>query len=147
VIESALIWLGLAAVLLIIEALTAGLTTIWFAGGALVAAVTAYLGVGAGVQLLLFLCVSLLLLIFTRPLAMRFMDKGITKTNVNSLIGTRAVVTKEINNLAQTGQVRINDIEWTARSSSEKVIIPEKTIVEIEAVNGVKLIVHAYKEE
>jgi membrane protein implicated in regulation of membrane protease activity len=75
------------------------------------------------------------------------MDKGITKTNVNSLIGTRAVVTKEINNLAQTGQVRINDIEWTARSSSEKVIIPEKTIVEIEAVNGVKLIVHAYKEE
>jgi membrane protein implicated in regulation of membrane protease activity len=147
VIESALIWLGLAAVLLIIEALTAGLTTIWFAGGALVAAVTAYLGVGTGVQLLLFLCVSLLLLIFTRPLAMRFMDKGITKTNVNSLIGTRAVVTKEINNLAQTGQVRINDIEWTARSSSEKVIIPEKTIVEIEAVNGVKLIVHAYKEE
>jgi membrane protein implicated in regulation of membrane protease activity len=141
-----LIWLGVVALLLIIEAITAGLTTIWFAGGALLAALAALMGAGLGFQLLLFLCVSLLLLIFTRPLAMRFMNKGVTKTNVNSLIGTRAVVTKEINNLAQTGQVRINDIEWTARSSKDDILIPEKTIVEIEAVKGVKLIVHVYKE-
>ena len=130
-----LLWLIVLAVLLIIEAITVGLTTIWFAGGALIAAVLSWMGMGIAVQWGAFL------LIFTRPLAVRYMNRGMTKTNVDSLIGEKAVVIQEINNLAQTGQVRINDIEWMARTVSDEELIPAHTVVEIEAVRGVKLIV------
>lgn len=132
-----LMWLIVLAVFLVIEAITVGLTTIWFAGGA---------GAGILVQWILFLVISLVLLIFTRPLAVRYMNKGVPKTNVNSLIGEKAVVIQKINNLEQTGQVRINDIEWMARTSSDEVTIPEQTVVTIEAVQGVKLIVKEEKE-
>ena len=141
-----LLWLIVLAVLLIIEAITVGLTTIWFAGGALIAAVLSWMGMGIAVQWGVFLLISLVLLIFTRPLAVRYMNKGVSKTNVNSLIGEKAVVIQPINNLAQTGQVRINDIEWMARTSSDEVTIPEQAVVTIEAVQGVKLIVKEEKE-
>lgn len=139
-----IMWLILLACFLVVEAITVGLTTIWFAGGALVAAIASGLGAGILIQWVLFLIVSLALLIFTRPMAVRYMNKGVPKTNVNSLIGERAVVIQKINNLEQTGQVRINDIEWMARTSSHEVTIPEHAIVTIEDVQGVKLIV---KEE
>lgn len=136
-----IMWLILLACFLVVEAITVGLTTIWFAGGALVAAIASGLGAGILIQWVLFLIVSLALLIFTRPMAVRYMNKGVPKTNVNSLIGERAVVIQKINNLEQTGQVRINDIEWMARTSSDEVTIPEHAIVTIEDVQGVKLIV------
>ena len=79
-----LIWLGILALLLVVEAITAGLTTIWFAGGALVAAIACYAGANLTVQILLFLCVSLVLLIFTRPLAMKYFNKETIQTNANS---------------------------------------------------------------
>ena len=139
-----IMWLILLACFLVVEAITVGLTTIRFAGGALVAAIASGLGAGILIQWVLFLIVSLALLIFTRPMAVRYMNKGVPKTNVNSLIGERAVVIQKINNLEQTGQVRINDIEWMARTSSDEVTIPEHAIVTIEDVQGVKLIV---KEE
>lgn len=142
-----LLWLIVLAVLLVIEAITVGLTTIWFAGGALIAAIASGLGADILVQWILFLVISLILLIFTRPLALRYMNKGMPKTNVNSLIGKKAVVVQTVNNLEQTGQVRINDIEWMARASSDGVTIPEQTIVTIEAVQGVKLIVKEEKED
>lgn len=139
-----IMWLILLACFLVVEAITVGLTTIWFAGGALVAAIASGLGAGILIQWVLFLIVSLALLIFTRPMAVRYMNKGVPKTNVNSLIGERAVVIQKINNLEQSGQVRINDIEWMARTSSDEVTIPEHAVVTIEDVQGVKLIV---KEE
>ena len=142
-----IIWLVILAFLLAIDAATAGLTTIWFAGGALVSAVAAYLGADIWLQILLFLGVSILLLIFTRPLAVRYMNKNLEKTNVNSLIGKKAVVTREIHNLAQTGQVRINDVEWMARSLSDEEIIPADTIVRIEEIRGVTLYVKEFKED
>ena len=141
-----LLWLGILAVLLIIEAATVGLVTVWFAGGALAAAIASGAGAGAVTQWLLFLAVSLVLF-FTRPLAVRYMKRGIPRTNVNSLIGKKAVVIQKIDNLSQTGQVRINDIEWMARTESDGEKIPEESVVEIEAVRGVKLIVKKCKEE
>ena len=141
-----IMWLILLACFLVVEAITVGLTTIWFAGGALVAAIASGLGAGILIQWVLFLIVSLALLIFTRPMAVRYMNKGVPKTNVNSLIGERAVVIQKINNLEQSGQVRINDIEWMARTSSDEVTIPEHAIVTIEDVQGVKLIVKEEKE-
>lgn len=141
-----LIWLALLAAFLIIEAITTGLTTIWFAGGALVAVIASYLGAGLILQLLLFLVVSVVLLIFTRPLALRYMNKDLEKTNVNSLLGKTAVVTQEIDNLTQTGQVRINDIEWMARTSEDGQKIAENAVVKVVEVHGVRLIVEEIKE-
>ena len=136
-----IMWLGILAVLLVIEGLTTALTTIWFAGGALIAAIAAGLGLGIVPQLLLFFCVSLVLLLFTRPAALKLMNKGTEKTNVEGLLGKSAVVIQQIDTLAQTGQVRINDIEWMARTSDDSVTIPVGTVVVIEAVHGVRLIV------
>lgn len=141
------IWLGILAFLLIVEAVTAGLTTIWFAGGALVAAVAAYAGAGFAIQVILFLVVSLILVIFTRPVALRIMNREVEGTNVNSLPGKRAVVTRDIDNLAQTGQVRLNDVEWTARANRDDHIIPQGTVVKILEVKGVKLIVEEWTKE
>ena len=142
-----LVWLGILAILLVIEAITVGLTTVWFAGGALIACIASWLGFGIVVQLLLFFGVSVVLLIFTRPLAVRYMNKGVEKTNAESLLGKRAVVIQQINNLAQTGQVRINDIEWTARTADDSIQIPAGAVVEIEEIRGVKLIVKELSKE
>lgn len=142
-----IMWLIVLAILLIIEAITVGLTTIWFAGGALTAAIASELGAGILVQWILFLIVSLILLIFTRPIAVRYMNKGISRTNINSMIGKRAVVIQKISNLEQSGQVRINDVEWMARCASDGTIIQEHAIVVIEDVQGVKLIVREEKED
>ena len=139
-------WLILFAILLAVEIFTLGLTTIWFAGGALAAAVAALLGGNLVTQVILFLVVSLLLLVFTRPLAVKYMNRGLEKTNVNDLPGRTAVVTEEIDNLAQTGRLRINDIEWTARAEKDNVVIPAGAIVEITEVRGVKVIVKEMKE-
>lgn len=141
-----MIWLAILAVCLVIEALTAGLTTIWFAGGALVAGIAAYLECGVVIQLLLFFVVSLALLIFTRPLAVRFMNKGVEKTNVATIVGKRAIVTEEINDLKGTGKVLIQDIDWLARSRQENVIIPREHVVEVKEIRGVTLIVEECKE-
>ena len=136
-----IIWTALIILFIVVEIISVGLTSIWFAGGALIAAIAAGLGLGIVPQLLLFFCVSLVLLLFTRPAALKLMNKGTEKTNVEGLLGKKAVVIQKINNLAQTGQVRINDIEWMARTSDDSVTIPVDTVVIIKAVHGVKLIV------
>lgn len=141
-----LIWLGIVALFLIIEAATVGLTTIWFAGGALIAAIAAWIGAGEAVQWILFIAVSLVLLIFTRPVAVRYMNKDVEKTNVERLIGQKAIVIQKVENLAQTGLVRVGDVEWMARTKSDDVQIPEKAVVVIKEVQGVKLIVEEVKE-
>ena len=141
-----LIWLGIVALFLVIEAATVGLTTIWFAGGALIAAIAAWIGAGEAVQWILFIAVSLVLLIFTRPIAVRYMNKDVEKTNVERLMGQKAVVIQEIDNLNQTGLVRVGDVEWMARTKSDDVQIPEKAVVVIKEVQGVKLIVEEVKE-
>ena len=101
---------------------------------------------GEIVQWILFLAVSLVLLIFTRPVAVKYMNRKVSHTNADSLIGKKAVVIQEINNLAQTGQVKINDLEWMARTENDDSVIPEKTIVVIREIEGVKLIVEEEKE-
>ena len=141
------IWLAILVFLLFVEGTTLNLVTIWFAGGALAAAIAALLKAETLVQLLIFIVVSLLLLVITRPFVVKFMERNRTKTNVDSLIGRSAVVTEKIDNLAQTGHVMINDIDWMARTSSDGTIIPAGAIVIIEEVKGVRLIVKATGEE
>ena len=134
-------WLIALVVLLIIEIITLGLTTIWFAGGALVAFIAAMLQAPLPVQIVLFFVVSLALLIFTRPIAERYFNANRQKTNVNSMIGKEAKVTADIDNFDQTGQVMIGSVEWTARSEEDGVKIAAGSRVEICRVEGVKVFV------
>ncbi len=136
-----IIWLVLLIVAIVAEVLTMGLTTIWFAGGALVAIFAAILNAPVWLQVVLFLVVSLVLLIFTRPVAVKYFNKDRIKTNAESLVGRQAIVTVEIDNLQGIGQVTVGTQEWSARSYDNGIRIPVGTVVDVLAINGVKLMV------
>jgi membrane protein implicated in regulation of membrane protease activity len=140
-------WLILFVILLIIEIITLGLTTIWFAGGSLAAFVATVFGASLGIQITLFFLVSLLLLFVTRPIAMKYLNKNRIKTNAESLIGKTAIVTADINNIKGEGSVVIGGQEWTARSADETKTIEKERLVMIKEISGVKLIVEEKKEE
>ncbi|MCD8075603.1 MAG: NfeD family protein [Lachnospiraceae bacterium] len=137
----ALLWLAVLVIFLTIEAITLGLTTIWFAGGALAGFVLAILQMNPGVQVAAFCVVSVLLLIFTRPAAARWLNRDRVKTNAQSLVGEMAVVTERIDNLAGSGQVQVHGQYWTARSADQSLVIEKEKNVKIEEISGVKLIV------
>lgn len=143
----AIFWLGLVIVLLIIEALTMGLTTIWFAGGAMISFLVALVGGSIPLQAGAFLVVSTLLLVFTRPAVAKFMNRKVERTNVDSFIGRHAVVTEQVDNLKGTGCVLVSGVDWTARSCEESLILEEGQVVRILRVDGVKLIVDKKTEE
>ena len=135
------VWLITLVVLIVIEIFTLGLTTIWFAGGALIALFLAMAGVSVYVQLGIFLVVSLILMIGTRPWAMKFFNREREKTNMDGIIGKQAIVLAEIDNLKEKGQVSLNGMEWSARGLVEESVIPAGAVVKVKAVEGVKLIV------
>lgn len=135
------VWLAALAVFVVIEIATMGLTTIWFAGGALVALVLAMLQVSFYVQIGAFLVISIVLLVSTRPLAMKFFNQERVKTNIDSIIGKKAIVLAEINNLKEEGKVSVNGMEWSARAYEEEKVIPAGAVVEVKEVRGVKLMV------
>lgn len=134
-------WLVALAVLLVIEIITLGLTTIWFAGGALVAFVLSLFGVPWLAQIAVFLVVSILLLIFTRPALEKKINKDRIKTNVNSITGKEGKVTETIDNFNQKGTIILNGLEWTARSSKDDITIPAGARVIVDEVKGVKVFV------
>ena len=141
-----IIWLAAFVILVGIEAATMALTTIWFAGGAIAAFLLTILGFGSYVQMAAFFVVSLVLLIFTRPFALRYVNQNTVKTNVEGLMGKKARVTEAIDNDRALGAAVVAGQEWTARSSDGEPI-EKDSMVRIEAVNGVKLIVSRIKEE
>ena len=139
--EMLFFWLIILIVAILVEVFTLGLTSIWFAGGALVAIAAAALRLPITVQVVAFFVVSLLLLVFTRPIAVKYFNKDRVKTNVESLIGRQAIVISEIDNLQGIGQVTVSGMEWSARSHVENQPLAVGMVVEVIAVDGVKLIV------
>lgn len=135
------IWLIILVVLVVIEIFTLGLTTIWFAGGALVAIIVAALGGPVWLQVLAAIIVSAVLLFFTRPVAVKYFNRDRERTNVESLVGRQAIVVSEINNLQGIGQVTINGMEWTARTIVDGQVVSPGEVVIIRGINGVKLLV------
>ena len=133
-------WLAVFVLLIVIELATMGLTTIWFAGGAVAGFIASMLGANVVIQAVVFFVVSIVLLIFTRPFAVRYINSNKTKTNIDGLIGQEALVLEEINNIRETGCARLEGKEWTARSVDDSVI-PADTVVIVEQIEGVKLIV------
>ncbi len=136
-------WIGVIVILLVIEASTATLTTIWFACGAVFAAVLSALDVGLEWHIITFICASALMLILTRPLVKKLLNKK-NVTNKDTLIGTVSYVTEKIDNIAQSGYVKINDVYWAARSIDNSTI-EKGVLVEVRAIQGNKLIVSTVK--
>ena len=128
----AVYWLIASAVFLLVEIMTLGLTSIWFAGGAVVP---------FWVQMLIFIVVTCLLFALTRPVAKRYLNSKVQKTNTDALIGQTALVKETINNMESKGLVQLNGQDWTARSFEAGEIIPEGSEVIVKEIRGVKLIV------
>lgn len=134
-------WVAALVVFLIVEAVTAGLVSIWFVFGSLVALICAALGAAVWLQIFWFVIVSVATLVLTRPLVKRYVDSRSVATNADRSIGRAAVVTERIDNLAATGAVKLDGVVWTARSTDDAVVIEAGERVTVRAIEGVKLIV------
>ena len=133
--------------MLIAEFITLGLTTIWFAGGALAAIIATELGAPIAVQIIVFLAVSLVVLFLLRPKAVSYFNNKRERTNADSLIGTEAKIIETVNNKENTGKAIINGQEWTARAKDDNDVFEVDSWVKVEAISGVKLILTNNKEE
>ena len=137
-------WLGIMVLAIVIEALSLGLTSIWFAAGALVAWLVSLVVASFAVQLTVFLVVSLILLIGIRPFAVKGLKIGRYRTNADSLVGQEGFVLKAIEPLTATGQVKVGAQIWTA-FSDESLVEGQKVIVQ--EIQGVKLKVKRVDKE
>ena len=136
-----IIWLAVFVVLIVFEAVTTGLFTIWFAGGALAALLSGLTGISVAGQVVLFFTVSFLLLFLTRPFALKYIKPHNIKTNYEELIGKNVQVTTRIDNRNNTGTVLCNGLEWTARSTDDQVVFESGETANVAAIKGVKLFV------
>ena len=139
-------WLITMVLFLMIEASSVALISIWFAVGAVAAAVTGLLDGSFLLQLTVFLVVSAVLLLLLRPLVRKYVRPKITATNVASVIGSTGLVTAAIDNVVPTGQVKLGAMVWTARSSSGDPI-PQGTLVRADRIEGVKVFVSPVRQD
>ncbi len=137
-------WIISIIVFLIIEYMTFGLTTIWFAIGSTFSLTAALFNVDITLQIIIFFIVSLMMFFFTRPVVQRYFNKNLTATNVDEVIGEKAIVIEAINNLEAKGVVDLKGQEWTARSADDKTYNVDE-VVEIKQVKGVTLFVTKVK--
>ena len=138
------LWFALLVIFIVVEAVTVNMVSAWFAIGSLAALVTALVGGKMWLQVAMFLVVSAVALALLRPLAKKYFTPRITRTNVDALTGKTCLCVTAIDNLAGCGQVKIGDVEWSARSSDGEPI-PVGTQVKIDRVEGVKVYVTPIK--
>ncbi|MDF2842529.1 MAG: putative rane protein [Herbinix sp.] len=140
-------WLVILAALLLIEIFTLGLFTIWFSGGALIAFFVSLVAEdNLLLQIIVFLTVSLVLLIFTRPLVLKYYNPKRIKTNYEGVIGKNGIVIVTIDNLKSTGQVTVDGQEWSAKTADGS-RIEKGSIVNVQAITGVRLVVTKAAQE
>ena len=140
-------WLVFLIILLIVEIITVGLTSIWAAGGALAALILNILGLSLMWQVAAFFAVTFVLLIFTRPFAVRFINTQREKTNYEGSIGKTIRITERVDNIRQTGMANVNGQEWTVRAERDDLILEPEMLAKVVNISGVKLIVKEYEEE
>lgn len=136
----ALAWLVALLIFAVAEAITVSLVSIWFVVGALAALIAAGVGAPVWLQVVLFLVVSIVMLALLRPFVRRVSKSKPEATNADRHIGRTALVTEEIDNLRQTGAIRLDGVVWTARSDSGQVI-PVGTTITVKRIAGVKAFV------
>lgn len=137
----AIIWVALIILFAAIEIATVGLTSIWFAGGALAALLCYALGLGVAWQIVVFFAVSLVLLFFTRPWAMKYLKPHLIKTNYEEAVGKNVCITETVDNLKGTGTAVLNGQEWTARAYEDGKVFEPGMIVKVKEIRGVTLYV------
>ena len=140
------LWAALTVVLIIVEAVTVQLVTIWFAIGSLAALIANLAGANAVWQGIIFVVVSLAVLVLTRPYVKKAIEKKTVPTNSDRCIGKEAIVSEKIDNRAGQGQVKIGGITWTARSEDDSIIEPDEVVI-VKKIEGVKVIVEKIKSE
>lgn len=138
----AIMWLVAMVVFILVEASTVSLVSVWFAAGSLAATMVALLGGSLGLQVAVCLAVAIVLLVSMRGLVRRHFTPNLVATNVDTMAGREGLVVVPVDNLAARGQVTISGMEWTARSTSGKVL-EEGTKVTVDRVEGVKVFVSA----
>lgn len=137
-----IIWAVAIVAFAVLEGMTAQLVSIWFMLGSIAGLIAAFCHAGILLQVIIFVIVTIITLIATRPIVKKRLNTIKQPTNADRCIGQRGVVIEEINNLEPSGQVKADGKVWTARSSDES-IIPEGTVITIEKIDGVKLIVNS----
>lgn len=135
------IWVVAVIIFAVVEGLTAQLVSIWFVVGSIGALIASLLGAEWWLQGVVFLALTVLTLVCTRPMVKKISQTAKTETNADRVIGKTAVVTEDIDNLAAKGQVRVLGNIWTARSVSDDVKIPAGQNVVVQKIEGVRLIV------
>ena len=134
------VWLVIAVVLGIFEAATVALVSIWFAIGAVAAMVPAYFNAPFWVQILVFILVSALCFVFTRPFFKKIIRVNKQPTNVDRLVGQEGVATDDIENIECRGKVFISGLTWSARSETGE-LIPQGAGVTVKKIEGATLVV------
>lgn len=141
------VWLILTVVFAVVELITVGLTSIWFAAGALVALILAAVGAHPAVQFAAFLIVSVALLFATKSWVQTHINSKAKKTNADSLVGDEIRIVERVSNIDQTGSAVVRGQEWTVRTLDDKEILEPGTMAKIVGISGVKLIVERQKED
>lgn len=135
-----IIWAAAILVFGIAEGITAQLVSIWFVIGAIAGLIAAFLGATIPIQIVVFVAVSIVALLLTRPIVKKKLTPKIESTNADRCIGQDALVVEKIDNISAKGQVKVDGKIWTARSSNGDIIEADR-LVEVEKIDGVKLIV------
>ena len=143
--EMGYVWLGLTVLFLILEGVSVAVVSLWFAIGAVAAMVAALLGGALWLQIVVFAVVSGAMLALLRPMLQKFFIPKLTKTNVDSVIGSVGLVTEGIDNLTAQGRVKIGGMSWAARSTSGEAL-PVDTKIKVDRVEGVKVFVSPVAE-
>lgn len=138
------VWLILAGVFVIGEVLTSGFLIFWLGLGALIAMAVSFITDNIIIQTTVFLISSVILILATKPLVKKFANTETVKTNVSSIIGKKGLVTKDINSINSTGQVKIDGELWSAIGEND-MEISKGTEVEVVEIKGVKVIVTPIK--
>lgn len=134
------IWIGFAVLMAVCEVFTSQLVSIWFVLGSVCAAITSIFTDSVPIQSAVFLVVSLIALVVTRPLVNKIRQKkGKTSTNADRLIGKIGIVISDIEDVQKVGQVKVEGEIWTAKSQSAPIAKDSK--IKVLAIEGVKLLV------
>ncbi|MBR2590032.1 MAG: NfeD family protein [Clostridia bacterium] len=136
-----ILWAAAIVIFAVLEGITIQLVSVWFLIGAVGALIAALCGANFITQAVIFVLVSVITLVATRPLVKKYIQPKIQATNADRCIGAQALVTQKIDNTAETGQVKVKGSVWTARTADESVIECGERVT-VEKIEGVKLIVH-----
>ena len=134
------VWIAVLVAAVVVEALTNDFVAIWFFPAAVIAMVLSLFDVAPWVQLIVFLLVGLALVVATRPLCRKFLTVKEEKTNVDALVGKVCIVTEEICNIEERGEVKLSGLCWSARAADGRVIAVGEQVT-VKEIQGVKLIV------